>query len=211
MSSKGLIVSPGFIDMHSHVDEGMYFPENRACLNYLKQGVTTAVVGQCGSSAWPIFEKPENQIEMWKKEGIGINLTLLIGHGTVREIVMGRENRKPTEEELEKMKALVRVGMEAGAFGISAGLIYVPSSYADTSEIIELMKVVSSYGGIYHSHIRNERENLLSAILEAIEISEKTGAPAHISHFKVLGRDKWGLSEKACELIEKARERGVSR
>lgn len=209
IQAKGLAVSPGFIDLHSHVDEGMFFPENRACLNYLKQGVTTAVVGQCGSSAWPIFEKPENQMKIWEKEGIGINLALLIGHGTVREIVMGRENREPTPEELEKMKLLVREGMEAGAFGMSTGLIYAPSSFAKTDEIIELMKVVASYGGIYHSHIRNEREKLLEAVQEAIEISEKTGAPAHISHFKVLGKDNWGLAPKACELVEKAREKGL--
>ncbi len=207
--AKGLTVAPGFIDLHTHVDEGMNFPENRACLNYLKQGVTTAVVGQCGSSAWPIFEKPENQMKMWEREGIGINLALLIGHGTVREIVMGRENRKPTQEELEKMKAIVREGMEAGAFGMSTGLIYAPSSYANTDEIVELMKVVAEYGGIYHSHIRNEREKLLDAVREAIEISEKTGAPSHISHFKVLGKDNWGMAPKACELIEKARERGL--
>lgn len=209
IQAKGLAVSPGFIDLHSHVDEGMFFPENRACLNYLKQGVATAVVGQCGSSAWPIFEKPENQMKTWEKEGIGINLALLIGHGAVREIVMGRENREPTPEELEKMKSLVREGMEAGAFGMSTGLIYAPSSFAKTDEIIELMKVVASYGGIYHSHIRNEREKLLEAVQEAIEISEKTGAPAHISHFKVLGKDNWGLAPKACELVEKAREKGL--
>lgn len=209
IDAKGLAVSPGFIDLHSHVDDGMYFPENRSCLNYLKQGVTTAVVGQCGSSAWPIFEKPDNQMKIWEKEGIGINLALLIGHGTVRDIVMGRENREPTPEELEKMKFLVKEGMEAGAFGMSTGLIYAPSSYAKMDEIIELMEVVASYGGIYHSHIRNEREKLLDAVLEAIEISEKTGAPAHISHFKVLGKDNWGIAPKACELIEKARGKGL--
>jgi N-acyl-D-aspartate/D-glutamate deacylase len=209
ISAKGLTVAPGFIDLHTHVDEGMNFEENRACLNYLKQGVTTAVVGQCGSSAWPIFEKPENQIKMWEEKGIGLNLALLIGHGTVREIVMGRENREPTPEELEKMKLIVREGMEAGAFGMSTGLIYAPSSYAKTDEIIELMKVVAEYGGIYHSHIRNERDKLLEAVQEAIEISEKTGAPAHISHFKVLGKDNWGMAPKACELIEKAREKGL--
>lgn len=207
--AEGLTVAPGFIDLHTHVDEGMNFQENMACLNYLKQGVTTAVVGQCGSSAWPIFEKPENQMKMWEKEGTGINLALLIGHGTVREIVMERENRKPTPEELEKMKSIVREAMEAGAFGMSTGLVYAPSSYAKTDEIIELMKVVAEYGGIYHSHIRNERDKLLEAIQEAIEISEKSGAPSHISHFKVLGKDNWGMAPKACELIEKARESGL--
>ncbi len=209
ISAKGLFVSPGFIDLHSHVDYGMLFPENRACLNYLKQGVTTAVVGQCGSSAWPIFEKPGNQMEIWEKEGIGINLALLIGHGTIREIVIGMENRDSTPEEMDKMKLLVKEGMDAGAFGLSTGLIYAPSSFAKTDEIIELMKIVAQYGGIYHSHIRNERDKLLDAIQEAIEISEKTGSPSHISHFKILGKDNWGLSTRACELIEKARKRNI--
>ena len=104
IDARGLYLTPGFIDLHTHVDRGMYFPENRACLNYLKQGVTTVVVGQCGGSAWPIFEKAEDQIKRWSQEGIGPNAALLIGHGTVRRLVMGDENRDPTPEELEKMK-----------------------------------------------------------------------------------------------------------
>lgn len=209
INAKGLIVTPGFIDLHTHVDEGMYFPENRACLNYLTQGVTTVVVGQCGSSAWPIFEKAEDLIKMWTKEGLGPNAAVFVGHGTVRNIVLGMENREPTPEELEKMKALVKEAMDQGASGLSTGLIYLPGAYAKTNEIIELAKVVAPYGGIYHTHIRNERNLLLTAVREAIEISEKAGLPAHISHFKVMGQANWGLVKEACAVIEDARAKGT--
>ena len=209
IDARGLYLTPGFIDLHTHVDRGMYFPENRACLNYLKQGVTTVVVGQCGGSAWPIFEKAEDQIKRWSQEGIGPNAALLIGHGTVRRLVMGDENRDPTPEELEKMKALVREAMEQGACGMSTGLIYLPGRFAKTEEIIELAKVVASYGGIYHTHIRNERDKLLEAVKEAIEIAEKAGIRTNISHFKVMGRKNWGLVRQACQLIEEARARGL--
>ncbi|MFQ6069974.1 MAG: amidohydrolase family protein [Candidatus Aminicenantales bacterium] len=210
IDARGLYVTPGFIDLHTHVDRGMYFPENRACLNYLTQGVTTVVVGQCGQSAWPIFEKAEDMINRWTKEGIGPNAALLVGHGTVRRIVMGMENREPTTEELEKMKELVKEAMDDGACGLSTGLIYRPGSFSKTDEVIELVKVIAPYGGIYHSHIRDERDKLLEAVKEAIEISEKSGARAHISHFKVMGRKNWGLVKEACRLIEEARTRGLS-
>ena len=206
---KGLFICPGFIDLHTHVDDGLYFRENRSCLNYLKQGVTTIIVGQCGGSAWPIFEKAEDLINVWTEEGIGPNAALLVGHGTVRQIVMGMENRAPTSDELEKMKALVKEAMEQGTHGLSTGLIYLPGTYAQTDEIIELVKVIASYGGIYHTHIRDEKDRLLEAVKEAIEISEKTGVPAHVSHFKVMGKSNWGLVKKACALIEEARARGL--
>ncbi len=209
VDAKGLYLVPGFIDLHTHVDEGMYFPENRACLNYLKQGVTTVVVGQCGGSAWPIFEKADNLIKRWSEEGIGPNAALLIGHGSVREIVMGMEAGEPTPEEMERMKELVRESMEQGAYGLSTGLIYLPGRFAKTEEVIELVKIISPYGGIYHTHIRDERDKLLDAIKEAIEISEASGAPVHISHFKVMDKPNWGLVKDACTLIEEAQARGV--
>ncbi len=209
INAKGLTVTPGFIDLHTHVDSGMYFPENRACLNYLKQGVTTVIVGQCGRSAWPIFEKAEDLIQHWTEEGIGPNAALLVGHGQVREIVMGMEDREPTPEELEDMKALVKEAMEQGAHGLSTGLEYLPGSYGSTDEVIELVKVIAPYGGIYHTHMRNEGEELIEAVKEAIEISEKSGAPVHISHFKAVGRTNWGLVKEACAIIEEAQARGL--
>jgi len=113
----------------------MYFLENRACLNFLKQGTTTVIVGQCGGSAWPIFEKASDQIRRWDEEGIGPNAALLVGHGTVRNLVMGLENRKPTPGELDKMKALVKEAMEQGAYGISTGLIYLPGRFIIRSSL----------------------------------------------------------------------------
>jgi len=209
IEAKGLYVTPGFIDLHTHVDEGMYFPENRACLNYLTQGVTGVIVGQCGRSAWPIFEKAEDLIKTWSEEGIGPNAALLVGHGDVREMVMGMEEREPTSEELEKMKALVKEAMEQGAYGFSTGLTYLPGTYAKTDEVIELVKVIAPYGGIYHTHTRNERDKLIEAVKEAIEIAEESGAPTHISHFKAIGYPNWGLVKEACTLVEGARARGL--
>jgi len=209
IDAKGLYISPGFIDLHTHVDGGMYFPEKRSCFNYLTQGVTTVIVGQCGRSGWPIFEKAEDQMKRWSEEGIGPNAPLLVGQGSVRQIVLGMEDREPTPEELEKMKALVKEAMEQGAYGLSTGRSYLPGRYAKTDEVIELVKVIAPYGGIYHTHIRDERDKLLEAVKEAIEISEKSGAPTHISHFKVMGKKNWGLVKDACALIEEARARGL--
>ncbi len=209
IDGKGLYICPGFIDLHTHAGRGMYFPENRACLNYLKQGVTTVVVGQCGTSAWPIFEKAEDQITRWTEEGIGPNTALLVGHGSVRQIVMGRENRDPTADELARMKSIVKEAMEQGACGFSTGLIYAPSSYGKTDEVIELVKVIARYGGIYHTHIRGEDNRLLGAVGEAVEIAKQTGVAVHISHFKVIGRKNWGLAKQACVLIEQARKNNL--
>ncbi|MGD2295699.1 MAG: amidohydrolase family protein, partial [Candidatus Aminicenantes bacterium] len=209
IEAKGLTVTPGFIDLHTHVDRGMYFLEKRACLNYLKQGVTTVVVGQCGRSAWPIFEQAEDLVKHWSDEGIGPNAALLVGHGQVREIVMGMEDREPTPEEVEGMKALVQEAMEQGACGLSTGLGYLPGKYSTTEEVIELVKVIAPYGGIYHTHMRDEGEKLIESVNEAIEIAEESGAPVHISHFKAVEKPNWGLVKEACALIEEAQKRGV--
>ena len=209
INARGLHVMPGFIDLHSHVDEGLYFPENRAALSYLAQGVTTVVVGQCGGSAWPLFEQASDQVRRFKEEGVGPNVALLVGHGQVRRLVMGMENREPTPAELERMKALVREAMEQGAVGISTGLIYRPGSYAKTDEVLEVVKAVAPYGGIYHSHVRNERDKLLDAVRECIAIAEGAGVRANISHFKVMGKGNWGLTEEAGRIVEAARARGL--
>ena len=214
IDARGLAVVPGFIDLHSHItrerlDDGIIFPEGRSCLNFLLQGVTSIVSGQCGSSGWPMFEKAKDMMALWSKEGLGPNVALLIGHASVREIIMGWENRAPTPEELARMKALVREAMDQGASGLSSGLYYVPGIYATTDEVIELVKEIAPYGGIYHTHIRNEAENLLKSVTEAITIGEKAGVPTHISHLKALGYPNWGSSKEACVLIEAARKRGL--
>jgi N-acyl-D-amino-acid deacylase len=209
IDAKGMHVTPGFIDLHSHVDRGLYYPETKAALNYLKQGVTSAVVGQCGSSAWPIFDKAEDQMRRWLEGGIGPNVGMLVGHGSVRRIAMGMDDRAPTAEELEKMKALVKEAMEQGAVGLSTGLIYQPGSFSETDEVIELVKLIVPYGGLYHTHIRNEADNLLDAIREAILICETTGARTNISHFKAIGEANWGDVKEAARLLEEARARGL--
>lgn len=214
VDARGLYVVPGFIDLHSHVTrerlgDGMIFRENRACLNYLVQGVTSVVAGQCGSSAWPMFEKAEDMIKLWSDEGIGLNAALLVGHASVRQIVMGMENRDPTPEELARMKALVKEAMEQGAYGLSTNLGSVPGIFAKTEEVVELVKEIAPYGGIYHTHIRNENDKLMEAVKEAIALGEKSGAATHISHFKVTGKSNWGLVKDACSLIEEARKRGL--
>jgi N-acyl-D-aspartate/D-glutamate deacylase len=209
IDARGLAAMPGFIDMHTHVDEDMVFPEHRAALNYLTQGVTTVVVGQCGGSAWPFFEKAKDQVARFTGEGVGPNVALLVGHGTVRRLVMGMDDRTPTADELEKMKSLVREAMEQGASGLSTGLIYLPGTFAKTDEVVELAKIIAPFGGIYHTHVRNERDKLLEAVGEAIDIGRLAGVPVHISHFKVMGRDNWGLVGRACALVEEARAGGM--
>ena len=209
IDASGLIVTPGFIDLHTHVEKGMYYPENRACLNYLKQGVTTVIVGHCGSNGWPMVEKASDQMDRWSSEGIGPNAALLAGHGDIRRIVMGMENRAPTPDELTRMRALVKEAMEQGAYGFSTGLDYEPGSFSDTDEVIALVAEITPYGGIYHTHIRNEEDTLIEAVKEAIEICEKTGAATHISHLKAIGKPYWGSVKEACALIEAARARGL--
>ena len=209
IDARGCHVTPGFIDLHTHIDRALYFPEHRAPLGYLTQGVTTVVAGQCGSSAWPIFEKASDQVRRFTGEGVGLNVALLVGHGQVRQLVMGMDNREPTAAELEAMKALVKEAMDQGAVGLSTGLIYRPGLYAKTDEVLELVKVIAPYGGIYHSHVRNERDKLLEAVGECIAIAEGAGVRANISHYKVMRKANWGLVKEASRLIEEARGRGL--
>jgi N-acyl-D-amino-acid deacylase len=207
LDAEGLYVAPGFIDTHTHSDRGLSNEQLKAARSHLAQGVTTVVVNLCGGGAWPLSE----QRATYERQGVGVNVALLVPHGTVRQRVMGMEDRAPTEEELERMKALVREGMEAGAFGLSTGLYYAPGSYATTEEIIALAREVAPVG-VHASHIRDESDysiGLLAAVDEVIMISEEAGVPGIISHFKALGPDNWGKSVAACIRIERARERGV--
>ena len=209
IDAKGFSIMPGFIDLHTHVEVGMDTLENRPCLNSLTQGVTTVIVGQCGYSPWILFEKAEDQMNRLTREGIGPNIAMLIGFGAVRRIAVGEDDRKPTADEMERMKSLVTEAMDQGAFVMSSGLEYIPGRFADTNEVVEVAKVIAPYGGIYHTHMRNEDAKLTEAIKEVIDISERAGIPANISHFKVVPKKNWGLSKEACELIEKARSRGL--
>ncbi len=209
IDAAGKIVAPGFIDIHTHSDNGIRDQQRKNALNYLTQGVTTLVGGNCGGGTYDVsdyFLKLEEQ-------GIGPNIVHLVGHGTIRQAVMEYEDRAPNKEEMEEMKSLVEKAMLEGALGLSSGLFYAPGSYARTEELIELCKVVKKYNGIYASHLRDESNysiGLVSAIEEAIEIGEKSGVPVQISHIKALGKPVWGLSREVCDIIEAARSRGVA-
>ena len=230
IDASGLVIAPGFIDMHGHSDISLLV--NPFAESKIRQGVTTEVIGQCGYSLAPINDWSAEYLKKtlpnhikehvtidWRtmdeymgrlqRDGISVNVVPFVGHGTIRMNVLQFERRPPTEEELEEMKEYVKEGMEAGAFGLSTGLIYPPSSYAKTDEIVELCKVVSQYGGMYASHIRGESDTLIDAVKEAIEIGERSGCRVEISHFKASGKKNWGKTMISCRIVEKARERGV--
>jgi N-acyl-D-amino-acid deacylase len=231
--AKGMAVSPGFIDVHSHDDFYLLF--RPACDEKVLQGVTTTVVGNCGFSAAPIagphsaelmdglrsfgahhipeklrnFSSFENYLQTLETVGPGINVLPLVGHNTIRIAVMGMDKRPPTGPELEEMKARVSQAMEEGAFGFSTGLIYTPGTYTQTDEIIELTRVAASFGGIYTSHLRSEGNGIIAALQEAVRIGEETGVPVQVSHHKVGGKKNWGRSTETLAILSAANARGL--
>jgi len=203
IDASGSVVSPGFIDLHNHADRNIQ--DNPGIENYLYQGVTTILAGNCGNS--PVhFDEYFKSIE---ETGVALNLGLLIGHNDTRAEVMGNANRAPTPEEQLQMNALVKAAMDAGAFGMSTGLIYLPGTYSETDEIISLARVVAGEGGIYASHMRNEFDLVVEAIEEAIAIGREAGLPVQISHFKVADNTMWGDSTITLGLVESARAEGL--
>jgi N-acyl-D-amino-acid deacylase len=206
IDAAGRVLAPGFIDVHTHVESS----DRRDGLqrlpradNYVLDGVTTIVTGNCGGS--------EIDIAAWNSSlsGLGINVATLIGHNSVRRAVMGLDDRAPTPRELEQMQALVNQAMRDGAVGFSTGLLYVPGTYAKTGEVISLAAVASAYGGVYASHIREQGAKLHDSIDEAVRVGREAGMPVQISHFKLKGRTRWGNIGKAIELVESYRRQGV--
>jgi N-acyl-D-amino-acid deacylase len=202
------LVTPGFIDVHSHAGEGLSRPELRQAQPILAQGVTTVVINPDGGG--PV-DLAAQRLEL-EKGGVGPNVALLVPHGSVRRAVIGGANRAPSAGELDRMRALVRRGMEQGAFGLSSGLFYTPGSFATTEEVIALAQVAGEFGGLYTSHIRDESNygiGVVAAVQEVIRIAEEAGIVGIVSHMKALGPDNWGLSMAATMRIDQARARGV--
>jgi len=228
IDASGTYVAPGFIDIHTHSDIGILVEPSAECA--VRQGVTTHVIGNCGDSPAPISERYRElavrrfeyyaqardwnwstygeYLEFMATRGIGINIAGLVGHGSVRLATMGFEERPPTSDEMRSMKDHIDEAMRAGAFGMSTGLVYPPGCFAATEEIVELAKVVARHHGFYASHIRGERETIVDAVRECIDIGERAGCPVQISH----NNPKYGGIGKSSEiqhLWEAARQRGV--
>ena len=201
---EGLVIAPGFIDLHNHSDSVIVQDGTRANMNYVLQGCTTIVTGNCGSG--PVNVK--DYYELINSAGAGTNVVHLLPQGNLRREVVGTSRRKATRDEIVRMRELTEKAMQDGAWGMATGLIYVPSSYASTDELVAIAKVVSEKGGIYASHIRGEGSGLLDSINEAIEIGRRARLPVHVSHFKSSGRDNWGLVRVAVDVINRAREKG---
>ncbi|MCI0693030.1 D-aminoacylase [candidate division KSB1 bacterium] len=203
VNAEGMVVAPGFIDMHTHAERKIV--EIPSVENYIRQGVTTVVGGNCGGSPYPIGEF----LQKVERTGMGLNLALLVGHNTVRRKVMGTENRESTPEELAAMKKLVEAAMQEGAVGMSTGLKYIPGAYAKTDEVVALAEVVAGFGGFYATHMREEGIGLIAAVQEAIEIGRKANIPVQISHHKAVGKSMWGSSVKTLQLVDDALSEGL--
>ena len=232
IDATGLVVAPGFIDTHSHSDlQILVDPEVRP---KIMQGITTEVLGQDGISMAPL---PPQYISPWRKnlagldgdsdeidwnyqttEGYlkmlehvkpGLNECYLVPHGKIRMEAMGLENRLPNEEELEKMRQITRREMEAGAIGLSTGLIYMPCAYSESKEIIEMCKVVAEYDGRFVIHQRSEADTILDSMEEVIKIGRESGVKIHYSHFKVCGKKNWDKIDDVVRLLETAEKEGI--
>ena len=232
IDAAGLVVAPGFIDTHSHSDLQILVEPEVA--PKVMQGITTEVLGQDGISMAPLpveyispwrknlagldgdsdqidwtFVNTENYLNMIDAVKPGLNECYLVPHGNIRMEAMGLENRLPNEEELEKMRQITRREMEAGAVGLSTGLIYMPCAYSESLEIIEMCKVVAEYDGIFVIHQRSEADTILDSMEEVIKIGRESGVKIHYSHFKVCGKKNWDKVEKVVELLEAAQKEGI--
>jgi N-acyl-D-amino-acid deacylase len=229
IDARGLVVAPGFIDIHSHSD--FFYGQCPSAESKLRQGVTTEVVGMCSFSPAPVTPASRHQVETaahalgatlsvrWstfdqylaalEAARPSVNVVHFVGHGPIRYAAMGADNRAPTASELETMKALLTEAMDAGAFGLSSGLVYAPSAFAKTEELIALCRSMAERGGRYFTHMRGEAHTLLDSINEAVRISEEGEVPLQIAHLKVVGRDNWTMFDRALVLIDAARTRGL--
>ena len=203
IDAHGMVVAPGFIDIHSHGRRGI--AQVPTAENYLREGVTTIIEGPDGSSPLPI----KDFLDGIRRTPISINFGTMVGQGSIRQQVIGSVNRKATPEEIERMKEIAAQGMRDGAFGLSTGLFYVPGNFTPTEEVIELAKVVGRMGGIHISHMREEASHVVDSVRETIRIGEEGGLPTQITHHKTIGQASWGKSVETLRLVEEARARGV--
>jgi N-acyl-D-amino-acid deacylase len=203
IDAKEMIVAPGFIDVHGHIEFGLF--DRPTTDNFIYNGVTTVITGNCGGS----FDRLSDFFSRIDRERTSINVASLVGHNTVRRQVMGLANRKATAEDQQKMEALVETAMQDGAVGLSTGLIYLPGVYSDTPEVVGLAKAAARHNGIYASHIRNESSKVVEAINEALDIGRAAKMPVQISHFKVGAPANWGRSTETLAMIINARREGL--
>jgi N-acyl-D-amino-acid deacylase len=200
---NGQVIAPGFIDIHTHARRGIF--EVPTADNYVRQGVTTLIEGPDGGSPVPLAPFFARMEALPKS----VNFGSFIGQGSVRSAVIGDVNRKPTAEELDKMRALVEQGMKDGALGLSSGLFYVPGTFTPTDEVVEMAKVAGRFGGIHISHMRDEASRVVDSVKETIAIGERGGLPTQVTHHKIIGKKNWGRSVVTLRLIDEARARGV--
>ncbi len=201
VEANGLIVAPGFIDHHAHIQTTIH--QHPLAENFTRQGITTILASlHSGDQPWPL-DKYMSELK------VAPNIGFFAGHSWARTKVIGLENRAPTAGELEQMKALVEESMKAGALGLSTGLIYVPANYAKTEEVIELAKVAARHGGIYVSHMRDEAAGLLDSVAEVIRIAREARIPGQVQHHKAVGKPQWGWSVKSLTMIDAARKEGL--
>ena len=208
INAAGLIVGPGFVDIHNHSDDELL--QMPVAENYIRQGVTTLAIGNCGKSTvpseeWPTFEKYFHHLEA---DGTTVNVAALMGHGDLRSYVVGEDDRAPTDDERERMRFILNRAMKGGIFGLSSGLAYAPGMFAKMDELIELCKVVARYDGLYATHIRSEGSTWQKSVLEAIETAEQCGAHLQVSH-QESHYPNWGDIGKIISLLEAARARGM--
>lgn len=202
IDATGLIVAPGFIDVHTHIEGDE--KKNPLATNFIADGVTTVITGNCGSSNIDI----KKYLAYINNLHLSINVATLIGHNDVRTKVMGSALREPTTAELSRMEAIVDKAMRDGAVGFSTGLIYTPGSYAKTNEIVALAKIAAKYNGVYTTHMRYETDSVAYAIDEALMVAREANIPLEISHFKVGGQQNWGRSKETLAMVKQAREEG---
>jgi len=203
IDAKGQIVAPGFIDVHTHVED-IY--DNPNAENFIRMGVTSLITGNCGGSELDI----RAFLGRMKEKPLAVNMGTLVGHNTVRAKVMGLDDRVPTADEQAKMDALVEQAMKDGAVGFSTGLEYLPGMFAKTEEIVELAKVAARYGGIYATHMRNEGIDVKKSIAESLTIGEQANIPVEISHFKISDKKLWGESNETLGMVRAARAKGMT-